>query len=78
MTTITAGMGTVDKMLALFTVIRLGKEAIERSVCDNLVGSAVPKEPSETCSAPKRQYAVDMPLVDRQWYQNAITFILSM
>ena len=41
---------------------RLGKEAIEKSVCVNLVGSAVPKEPIETCYTPKRQYAVDMPL----------------
>ena len=44
------------------TVTRLGKEAIEKSAYGNLVGSAVPKEPSETCSTPKRQYAVDMSL----------------
>ena len=41
---------------------RLGKGTIGRSVCDNLEGSAVPKQPSETCSTPKRQYAVDMSL----------------
>ena len=28
----------------IYTVTRLGKEAIEKSVCGNLVGSAVPKE----------------------------------
>ena len=38
----------------IYTVTRLGKEAIEKSVCGNLVGSAVPKEPSETCSTPIR------------------------
>ena len=38
----------------IYTVTRLGKEAIEKlvHVCGNLVGSAVPKESSETCSTP--------------------------
>ena len=63
----------------IYTVTRLGKEAIEKSVCDNLVGSAVPKNQVKPVLLRNVSMLWTCHLVeqDRQWYQNAIAFILS-